>query len=79
MTLSDTSVGVIYDLEGDRSGDVVYLQWTEGDKVVRGEVFGVRDTPRIRDYLEAGLPDDDLELVVYNVYRVNKLLKYGQE
>lgn len=72
---SNVSVGVIYDLEGDRSGDVVYLQWPEGDKVVRGELFGVKETPP-RDRMEAGLPDEDLELVVFNVY---KLIKDGKE
>ena len=79
--LSNVSVGVIYDLEGSRSGDLVYLQWTEGEKVVRGELFGVR-LDNIRndniDVFEAGLPEDNLELTVFNLYKTDKLLKqYG--
>ena len=77
MKQSNVSVGVIYDFEGDRSGDVVYLQWTEGDKVVRGELFGVKETPP-RDRLEAWLPEDNLDLTVFNLYKTDKLLKqYG--
>jgi len=74
--LSNVSVGVIYDLNGSRSGDIVYLSWAEGEKVVRGELFGVR-SGGVRDCMEAGLPEDTLELVVYNVYKVDKLLKSG--
>ncbi len=81
MKKSNVSVGVIYDLEGSRSGDLVYLQWAEGEKVVRGELFGVR-LDNIRndniDVFEAGLPEESLELVVFNVYKTDKLLKqYG--
>ncbi len=82
MKKSNISVGVIYDLEGSRSGDLVYLQWREcyalgGSKTIRGELFGVKETPP-RDHLEAGLPEDNLELTVFNLYKTDKLLKqYG--
>ncbi len=42
--LSDISVGVIYDLEGDRSTDLVYFSWLDDNGfLVEGEIWGAND------------------------------------
>ena len=84
MKLSDVSVGVIYDLEGSRNDDLVYLQWLdENSFLIRGEIFGVKAMELGSDLrpevFKEGLVEEGLELVVCNIFNVDKLIKRRNE